>query len=177
MLNGEQAQALEDLGVRVHVPVKRSVNHQGDGELFDRARFTYDAQADVYVCPANQVLRRKQLNNADKVIIYAAQASDCTTCAMKARCTQSSRRMVSRHLYEAALERMQERATPQAMRLRRCTVEHPFAALKYQIFEKARFLMRGLTGAGTEIALATLAYNFKRAPAVLGGAQMLKKLA
>ena len=63
------------------------------------------------------------------------------------------------------------------MRLRRCTVEHPFAALKFHIFEKPRFLMRGLTGAGTEIALASLAYNVKRALAVLGGRQMLRKLA
>ena len=84
--------------------------------------------------------------------------------------------MVSRHLHETALERIHERATPEAMRLRRCTVEHPFAALKYQIFEKARFVLRGLAGAGTEIALATLAYNFKRALAVLGGHRMLKQL-
>jgi hypothetical protein len=51
------------------------------------------------------------------------------------------------------------------------------AALKFHIFEKPRFLMRGLTGAGAEIALATLAYNFKRALAVLGGQQMFQKLA
>lgn len=175
--NGEQAQALEDQGVQVHVPVKRSVNNQGGGELFDRTLFRYDAKADVYVCPAGELLRRKQLNTSNKVTIYAAQANDCAACAMKTRCTASSRRMISRHLFEAALERMHERATPEAMRLRRCTVEHPFAALKYQIFEKARFLMRGLEGAGTEIALAALAYNFKRAMAVLGGRQMQQKLA
>lgn len=63
------------------------------------------------------------------------------------------------------------------MRLRRCTVEHPFAALKFHIMEKPRFLMRGLTGAGTEIALATLAYNFKRAMAVLGARHMCQVLA
>ena len=85
--------------------------------------------------------------------------------------------MLSRHLYEQALERIHQRATPAAMRLRRCTVEHPFAALKFHIFEKPRFLMRGLAGAGTEISLATLAYNVKRALAVLGGQRMLQQLA
>lgn len=83
----------------------------------------------------------------------------------------------TRHLFEQALERIHRRATPTAMRLRRCKVEHPFAALKFHIFEEPRFLMRGLTGAGTEIALATLAYNVKRALAVLGARHMLQKLA
>jgi len=175
--NGEQAQALEDRGVQVHVPVKRSVNNQGDGELFDRACFTYDAQTDVYACPAQKLLHRKQINRKDKIVIYAARPSDCGACSLKARCTASSRRMLSRHLYEQALERIHQRATPEAMRLRRCTVEHPFAALKFHIMERPRFLMRGLTGAGTEIALATLAYNFKRAMAVLGARQMCQVLA
>lgn len=175
--NGEQAQALEDRGVQVHVPVKRSVNNQGDGELFDRACFTYDAQADVYICPAQKLLQRKQISRKDKAVFYAAQPSDCGACSIKERCTTSSRRMLSRHLYEQALERIHQRAKPEAMRLRRCTVEHPFAALKFHIFEKPRFLMRGLMGAGTEIALATLAYNFKRAMAVLGARQMCQVLA
>lgn len=175
--NGEQAQALEDRGVQVHVPVKRSVNNQGDGELLDRACFTYDAQADAYVCPADKLLQRKQINRKEKAVVYAAQPSDCGACSMKGRCTASSRRMLTRHLYEQALERIHQRATPTVMRLRRCTVEHPFAALKFHIFEKPRFLMRGLTGAGTEIALATLAYNVKRTLAVLGGRHMLQKLA
>ena len=175
--NGEQAHALEDKGVQVHVPVKRAVNNQGDGELFDRACFTYDEQADAFVCPADKLLQRKQINRKDKMVVYAAQPSDCGTCSMKQRCTTSSRRMLSRHLYEQALERIHQRATPAAMRLRRCTVEHPFAALKFHIFEKPRFLMRGLAGAGTEISLATLAYNVKRALAVLGGQRMLQQLA
>jgi transposase len=175
--NGEQAQALEDRGVLVHVPVKRSANNQGDTTTLDRACFTYDAQADAYVCPAEKLLQRKQINRKDKAVIYAAQPSDCASCLMKERCTTASHRMVSRHLYEQARERIHQRATPEVMRLRRCTVEHPFAALKFHIFEKPRFLMRGLTGGGTEIALATLAYNVKRALAVLGGQQMLRKLA
>src|SRR5882724_3867185 len=39
---------------------------------------------------------------------------------------------------------MLHRATPEMMRLRRSTVEHPFAALKYRIFGHPRFLLRGL---------------------------------
>jgi len=83
---------------------------------------------------------------------------------------------VSRHLHEEALTRMHARATPEAMRRRRCTVEHPFAGLKYRIFEKPRFLLRGLAGAATEMALATLVWNLKRAIRVLGTQALQRQL-
>lgn len=171
--NGTQAQALEDQGIQVHVPGQRSVNNQGDGKLFDRTCFTYDPERDVYVCPAAQLLQRKQLSAKNKIVIYAAKPSDCAACAKKSDCTQADRRFISRHLHDAMIERMHARATPTVMRLRRCTVEYPFAMLKYQILEKPRFLLRGLKGAATEMALATLAYNLKRALSVLGAQPMM----
>src|SRR5437879_10022878 len=64
---------------------------------------------------------------------------------------------------------MQQRATQEMMRLRRSTVEHPFASLKYHIFGHPRFLLRGLKGAQTEISLATMVYNLKRMLNVSGG--------
>jgi hypothetical protein len=71
---------------------------------------------------------------------------------------------------------MQERVSPEAMRLRRCTVEHPFATIKYRIFGHPRLLMRGLTGARAEIGIATMAYNLKRITNVLGAAKLTKAL-
>jgi transposase len=58
------------------------------------------------------------------------------------------------------------------MRLRRATVEHPFANLKYRIFGHPRFLLRGLRGAQTEISLAAAAYNLKRMLNTLGGRKL-----
>jgi hypothetical protein len=152
--NGEQAQALQQQGIEVHAPVKRSVNNQGGGTLFER----------------------KQIHKAGKVVIYADSDEDCGACALKPRCTQAERRLVSRHLFEAALERIHAQATPEAMRLRRCTVEHPYAALKYQIFEKPRFLLQGLAGASTEISLATLVYCLKRTMNAIGPAMLLSQM-
>lgn len=171
-----QQQALQQQGIEVHAPVKRSVNNQGDGTLFERSQFVYDVSRDTYVCPAGALLERKQVHKAGKVVIYAASDEDCGACALKPRCTQAKRRLVSRHLFEAALERIHAQATPEAMRLRRCTVEHPYAALKYQIFEKPRFLLRGLAGASTEISLATLVYNLKRAMNAMGPAMLLSQM-
>jgi transposase len=174
--NGEQAEACEAKGILPHVPANRAVNNQGDGTLFDRTKFTYQADSDTFLCPAGQTLARKQLVRKDRSVYYMGQPEVCGSCALKSRCTTSSQRLVSRHLHEEALQRMQQRATPEAMRLRRSTVEHPFANLKYRIFGHPRFLLRGLRGAQTEISLAVVAYNLKRMRNILGGHRLASAL-
>ena len=174
--NGEQAEACEAKGILPHVPANRAVNNQGDGTLFDRTKFTYQAESDTFLCPAGQTLARKQLVRKDRSVYYIGQPEVCGSCALKSRCTTSSQRLVSRHLHEEALQRMQQRATPEAMRLRRSTVEHPFANLKYRIFGHPRFLLRGLRGAQTEISLAVAAYNLKRMRNILGGHRLASAL-
>ena len=170
--NGEQAEACEAKGILPHVPASRGVNNQGDGTLFNRTEFTYQPESDTFLCPAGQALARKQLSRKDRVVIYAGQPDMCGTCALKSQCTTSSRRLVTRHLHEEALQRMQKRATPEAMQLRRSIVEHPFANLKYRIFGHPRFLLRGLRGAQTEISLAVAAYNLKRMLNIVGGRRL-----
>ncbi|MGM9512999.1 hypothetical protein ACS5PK_01975 [Roseateles sp. DB2] len=81
---------------------------------------------------------------------------------------------MSRHLFGEALQRIRAQATPEAMRLRRSTVAHCYAALKYQIFERPRCLLRRLAGAATEVSLATRAYKLKRAMNALGRAALLR---
>jgi transposase len=170
--NGEQAESCERQGIVPHVPANRAVNNHGDGRLFDRSEFHYDEKTDTFRCPGQQTLTRKQLSRRDRAVYYAAPPETCAACAMKASCTDGHQRLVSRHLHEDALQHMQRRATPEMMRLRRSTVEHPFASLKYRIFADARFLLRGLTGAQTEISLATMVYNLKRMLKVLGGSPL-----
>src|ERR1035441_6987863 len=104
--------------------------------------------------------------------MYAGEAAVCGACPLRARCTTAARRVVKRHVHDGALQRMQQRATAEAMRLRRCVVERPFAELKYRIFGHPRFLLRGRGGAQTEISLATMTYNLKRMMRVLGRASV-----
>lgn len=73
--------------------------------------------------------------------------------------------------------KQQNRKNREAMRLRRSTVEHPFATLKYRIFGHPRFLLRGRRGAQTEMSLAVLAYNLKRMINILGGGDLAARLA
>ena len=167
--NGQQAEFCETQGILPHVPANRSINCHGDGTLFDRSQFQYDEKTDTFRCPAQQILTRKQALTKKKSVLYAAEAQVCSQCPLKSRCTTTSRRHVQRHLHEGALQRMQQRATPEIMKLRRSIVEHPFAALKYHIFGHPRFLLRGRQGAQAEISLATTVYNLKRMLHVLGG--------
>ena len=173
--NGEQARQCEEAGVVTHVPANRSVNNQGRGQYFDRSRFRYDPTADQFICPAGQVLERKQQLRLERSVKYAAQASACAGCALKSQCTSAKRRFVQRHWDDEVLQRMHARATPLAMVLRKQTVERVFAELKERHFGR-RFLLRGVAGAATEIALAVLAFNLKRLRSLLGGVELIGRL-
>jgi transposase len=175
--NGAQAAALEAQGIVPYVPANRSANTQGGGALFDRSAFEYDPQGDRYRCPGGAFLERRQQQARKHRTLYAAHAADCGGCALRSRCTAGERRYLTRHWHDAALLRMQARATPERMRLRSATAERPFAELKYRIFEKPRFLLRGRWGAGTEMTLAVLAYNLKQALRALGTRGLTASLA
>ena len=175
--NGAQAEACEACGIVPHVPALRSVNNRGDGTLFDRTEFHHDGASDTLRCPAGQTLTRRGLQKDKQRIRYTAPTAVCRACTLKSCCTTAPHCSVFLHLHDAALERMHARATPAVMRLRRCTVEHPFAALKYRIFGHPRFLLRGVAGASTEIGLGAMAYNLKRMMSVLGGAKLAQAMA
>ena len=174
--NGAQAEACEASGIVAHVPANRALNNQGDGTLFDRGEFHYDPAGDTLRCPAGATLKRKQLRKDKHYVVYKAPAEACGACAQKNRCTTSPQRYVTIHQHDAALERMHRRATPELMRLRRCTAEHPFGTIKYRIFGHPRFLLRGVSGAAIEIGLGVMGYNLKRMINVLGGAKLLAAL-
>jgi transposase len=172
--SGAQAAACERAGIVTHVPALPVMNHGNPG-YFERTRFAYQEQSDTYICPAGHTLRRQYQNH--RSVIYEAKRKQCSVCPLKSQCTAAPRRIIRRHLHQAALERMQQRVTPQLMRLRRCHAEHPFSFLKYRIFGHPRFLLRGLKGAATEIAVATLVYNLKRMLTVMGSARLAAALA
>ncbi len=68
------------------------------------------------------------------------------------------------------LERM-----PEAMTIRRQTVEHPFGTIKAWM-GSTHFLMKTLEKVRTEMSLHVLAYNLKRVINILGVGPLLKAL-
>jgi len=175
--NGAQAAELEAQHILAHVPANRAVNSSGDGGLLDRSEFIYSVETDTLQCPGGATLRRKGNERKDKRVMYQAKAEDCEKCPLKPTCTTSRRRTVGRHVHDNALQRMDERATIEAMRRRRCTVEHPFGTLKMGILGHPRLLVRGLAKAAGELAIATTVWNLKRAMSILGTGRLQAQLA
>jgi transposase len=157
--NGAQAAACEAAGIEPCAPANRSANAHGD--FFPRADFRYDAADDVYVCPAGQRLRRFARSDRDQLYLYRTNA--CRSCPLKAQCTKSKRRTVTRHYHEDALARMNARveADPGLMRLRGCVAEPPYGTIK-RMMGNGRFFLRGLANVTGEIALSVLAFNLRR---------------
>ena len=75
------------------------------------------------------------------------------------------------------LERVQQRLDrkPDAMTLRRRTVEHVFGTLKHWM-GSTHFLTRTLEHVSTEMSLHVLAYNLKRLISILGIAGTMKAM-
>lgn len=88
---------------------------------------------------------------------------------MKDQCTPSTERRVRRWEHEAVLDAMQVRLNnmPEAMLIRKQTVEHPFGTLKAWM-GATHFQMKTLDHVSTEMSLHVLAYNLKRVMKILG---------
>jgi transposase len=162
--NADHLQLLEQAGQKAFVATLESGNPRGKGQYYRLEAFTYDRERDCYVCPANELLQRRQVLRKEKTVVYAAPAERCRACALKPQCTGAQQRFVSRLLNADAVEANARRVAqqPEMMKLRRRTVEHPFGTIKHEILRNARLLMRGLKGAKGELSLAVLAYNLKR---------------
>jgi hypothetical protein len=96
---------------------------------------------------------------------------------MKNRCTPAPYRRITRWAHEAVLETMQERMDrlPQASIWRRRTVEHPFGTIKAWM-GATHFLTKTLPRVRTEMSLHVLAYNMKRAIALLGARTLMQAI-
>ena len=90
-------------------------------------------------------------------------------CKLKKRCTKADQRVIRRWQHEHVLEGVQRRLdeNPQAMRVRRETVEHPFGTIKARM-GATHFLMKRLHNVKTEMSLAVLAYNLTRVMNLVG---------
>ena len=100
--NGEQAEGCEAQGIVPHVPA-RSINNQGDGNLFDRSQFVYDEKTDSFRCPAHKSSAANKCNRT-KSVWSMWLCPSLRDCRLKSLCTNSPQRFVQRHLYEGALQ-------------------------------------------------------------------------
>jgi len=165
---GEEILECERAGITALVSKPQTSNNQAKGQ-FDKRDFRYIPADDEYECPAGQraIWRFTTVENGQTLHKYWSSA--CPRCPIKAQCTTGEYRRVARWEHEHVLDAMQARLNqmPQASRLRRQTVEHPFGTLKAWM-GATHFLTKTLPRVSTEMSLHVLAYNLKRAMQVIG---------
>ncbi len=175
--SGPEIKTCEEHGITAFVPKPMTSNAKAEGR-FSKADFTYIARDDEYQCPARQRLRRHHTSIEDGMNITMYWTNICERCHLKSRCTTGNERRVRRWEHEDVLETMQRRLDrePEAMTLRRSTIEHVFGTLKCWM-GSTHFLTRGIEHVNTEMSLHVLAYNFKRVINLLGVARTMKAVA
>jgi len=174
---GEEIKSCEDAGIAVTLPKPQTSGAKAEGR-FGKQDFVYVAADDTYRCPAGERLSYRYQTVDKGKTIRRYWTNVCRTCALKAQCTPGSERRIGRWEHEAVLEKVQARLdhNPDAMRVRRSTVEHPFGTIKCWM-GATHFLMTTLPKVATEMALNVLAYNMKRVIAIMGVDALLEAMA
>ena len=195
MATGENLQACEENGVDLYSPVPGA--HPGDNpavredpslpvaadqldrlpmktinkhQRFDKQAFVYDADRDVYWCPAGKSLThssRYTTTSAGKQITrdrYRADGDACAVCPLAAQCLggQAKYRQIDRGEHEDAIDRqiakMKQPKSAEKYSHRRHAGERPFAVIK-QVFGARQFLTRGLSSVRQEWCWLSLAFD------------------
>jgi transposase len=174
--NSPEIKACTEAGITPLVPKPLTSNAKAEGR-FSKADFVYIAKDDTYRCPAGQRAIYRMTTIEHGLTLHRYWPSACPRCPLKARCTPGDYRRITRWEHEVILETMQRRLDrqPQAMTLRRRTIEHVFGTLKHWM-GSTHFLMRGLKHVRTEMSLHVLAYNLKRVIKLLGMAKTMRAM-
>jgi transposase len=176
--NGDEVLACEGSGVLPCIPKTQTSGNAKRG-LFTVADFIYDAENDRYTCPAGKHLTRgKVRSDRQDNIDHYRNLTACSSCALKPRCTPDKHKRLKRWEHEGVLDKMQDRLDrmPDAMTIRRQTVEHPFGTLKAWM-GSTHFLTRTLEKVKTEMSLQVLAYNMKRMINIFGVKPLMTAIA
>lgn len=133
--------------------------------FWGKTMLVHEPETDTYRFPAGQQLQKRfsRVEGGKLISVYFNQRA-CGACASRPLCTAGKEKRIRRWEHEAVLDAMERRfeAMPEAMEVRRCTVEHVFGTIKGWM-GATHFRTRGLKHVATETSLTILAYNVKRA--------------
>jgi transposase len=150
-----------------------SANQQrqrGVTEQFSLDKFSYDAQQDIYRCPAGESLRHKGREFNPGVVIhqYRAQPETCAACPFRSQCCPGNQhwgRSVVRAVHSVEVrhfaEKMQTEEGKAIYRQRGAVAEFPNAWIKEKLGLR-QFRVRGLAKALLEVLWACLTYNIQQ---------------
>jgi transposase len=175
--SGKEILACAPLGVTPTLPKPLTSAGTAEGR-FGKPDFVYKPEDDTYRCPAGETLTWRYASTENGMNINTYWTTKCLECPLKARCTTSKEpRRIRRWEHEAVIDAVQERLdrNPDAMRVRRATVEHSFGTLKAWM-GATHFKTRTLEKVKTEMSLHVLAYNLKRVIAIIGPGPLIEAM-
>lgn len=167
--SGPQVLACQEAGIVAICPKPLTSGAKAEGR-WGKQDFVYQPTSDTYRCPAGETLTRRFSSLEHGLTLHGYATPACRSrCAVKTNCTAGPERRIKRWEHEEVIDTMQARLDqmPNAMRVRRRTVEHVFGTLK-DWMGRSHFKMRRLKNVATEASLHILAYNIKRAIALVG---------
>jgi hypothetical protein len=159
----ENIAAIEKAGIRAYTALPEQGKRTS---LFTIEDFAYDAEKDLYTCPAGETLRRQGHDRRGGYVRYAVRTGACNGCPLKSECTNSPKgRWVSRGLEEEYLERVRAYRNTgpyrRALRKRAVWVEPLFGEAK-EWHGFRRFRLRRLEKVNTEALMIASGQNVKR---------------
>jgi hypothetical protein len=164
----ENIAAVERSGIRAYLGLHEAGGRGSD--YFPKSAFAYDAERDLYLCPAGETLRA--LGDAEdnrrrgKVVTYRARGSVCAACDLKPRCTtnkngRSLRRGPGDEYMDLVRAYMETEPYLKAIRKRKVWIEPLFAEGKLW-HGMRRFRTRTLAKTNAEALTIAAGQNVKR---------------
>ncbi len=166
--SGEHVKACENDGITSYVPKPYTSGSRAAGR-YGKNDFTFNSDENAYRCPASETQTYRFTSVEKGQTLHSYWTTKYGMCALKPRCTTGPFRRIKRWEHEDNIDAMLARldAMPEAMSIRRRTVEHPFGTLKSWM-GPCHLLTKGLKNVKTEMSLSVLAYNLKRMIAIIG---------
>lgn len=177
--NGEELEKVDAQGVTVIVPSSKQASGKEAGP-FDKSRFRYVSEDDVYVCPEGVQLPYRRINGSRGQMEYYPGRGVCTKCRHFGVCTSNvtTGRKIIR--YENELVRQKIAAeyelaySQQIYSRRKQKVELPFGHIKRNL-GACSFLLRGLAGVRAEMSVMCSCFNIARLIGLFGVSGLIRR--
>ena len=138
--------ACDDRGIKAHFKsLEQTQKDTGTKKgIFPKEAFGYDAENDIFICPAGQTLKRRKYYKKRKHYEYIASKKACNKCKLRDQCTKAkSGRTVKRHVRQDDLEHMRKQASSAEsktdIKTRQHLMERSFARATRYGYKRARW--------------------------------------
>lgn len=177
--------------IRTYVAPKKRVHAKKDVN-FNKDKFIYDHEKDIYICPENKELKTNgrwynknngKFRKSYNVQHYKLPFATCNACPHRMECAGKSNidnskgKYIERSEYQEYIDDNIERVklNKELYRKRQEIVEHPFGTIKRQ-WGYDYVLLKGLKKVSGEFAIIFTTYNLRRAISIFGVKALVEKL-